>query len=271
MNSATSSHPTHPTLDVRQQESLQRLTEARAAGTTSGIRSAEQDVVSAHLSLASALARRYQHRGVEFDDLQQLARLGLVKAVKRWQPEIGGEFLPFAYPTILGEIKRYFRDHGNTIRVPRGLRDFYSEVQSVTEELEQRLGHTANEAELAEASGVALHQVSAGRAAVAGCKVLSLDDLAVHSAAAEFPSSGAEVDLQRVEDLMMVRQAMDQLTERERTILRLRYFDGLSQLKIGELIGVSQMQISRLVRAALAKLRATVEHGDRASFPLLAG
>lgn len=253
---------THPQSDPRQQESLRRLVEARAHGRPAAIRGAEHEVVSSHLSLATALARRYQHRGIEFEDLQQLGRLGLVKAVKRWQPDIGGEFLPFAYPTILGEIKRYFRDHGNTIRVPRGLRDRYTEVQSIAEELEQRLGHTANEAELAQASGVAVDQVHAGRAAVSGCKVLSLDELAVRSAAADRPSSLAESDMQRVEDVMMVRQAMASLTERERKILRLRYFEGMSQLKVGEVIGVSQMQVSRLVRGVLAKLRAQIEDGS---------
>jgi RNA polymerase sigma-B factor len=235
------------------------LTQARTSGQPGPIKAAEHEVINTHLSLATALARRYQHRGVEFDDLQQLARLGLLKAVKRWQPEIGVDFLPFAYPTILGEVKRYFRDHGTTIRVPRGLRDRHTEVQSVTEELEQRLGHAANESELAEAAGIGVDQVQAGRLAVQSCKVLSLDELSIQAAAALRPSSLAETDLQRVEDLMMVRQAMAQLTDRERTILRLRYFEGLSQLKIGEAIGVSQMQVSRLVRGVLAKLRACLE------------
>ena len=259
----------HQPVDSRQQGALEQLTIARAAGDAGRIRSAEHEVINAHLGLATALARRYQHRGVEFDDLQQLARLGLLKAVKRWQPEIGVDFLPFAYPTILGEMKRYFRDHGTTIRVPRGLRDRYTEVQSVTEELEQRLGHAAKESELAEASGIAVDQVHAGRVAVLSCKVLSLDELSIQAAAAGRPSSFAETDMQRVEDLMMIRQAMEQLTERERKILRLRYFEGMSQLKIGEAIGVSQMQVSRLVRGVLAKLRAHMEGCDDAE-PLMA-
>ncbi len=257
-------------VDTRQHEALEQLTSARAAGHAGRVRSAEHEVINAHLGLATALARRYQHRGVEFDDLQQLARLGLLKAVKRWQPEIGVDFLPFAYPTILGEMKRYFRDHGTAIRVPRGLRDRYTEVLSVTEELEQRLGHAAKESELAEASGIAVDQVHAGRVAVLSCKVLSLDELSIQAAAAGRPSSFAETDMQRVEDVMMIRQAMEQLTERERKILRLRYFEGMSQLKIGEAIGVSQMQVSRLVRGVLAKLRAYLDACNGAE-PRLAG
>jgi RNA polymerase sigma-B factor len=260
----------HVQADLRQQHSLQRLTEAREAADSPGtIQAAEHQAVEAHLNLATALARRYQYRGVDFEDLLQLARLGLVKAVKRWRPEIGGEFLPFAYPTILGEIRRYFRDHGSSIRIPRSLRDQHVEVQTLAEELEQRLGHTASDAELAEASGVSVDKVNAGRVAVAGRRVLSLDELAVGSAAAERPSAGAELDLLRVEDLILVRQAMDRLTDRERKILRLRYLDEMSQLKIGEAIGVSQMQVSRLVRAVLAKLRDQIDQFDE--IPRLAG
>lgn len=274
MTSATAKSPAHlearEQLDSRQHRALDRLTRARAAGLSGTIQAAEHEVITTHLSLATALARRYQNRGVEFDDLQQLARLGLLKAVKRWQPDIGVDFLPFAYPTILGEVKRYFRDHGTTIRVPRGLRDRYTAVQSVTEELEQRLGHAAKEFELAEAAGIGVDQVHAGRAAVLGCKVLSLDELSIQAAAALRPSSLAETDLQRVEDLMMVRQAMAQLTDRERKILRLRYFEDMSQLKIGEAIGVSQMQVSRLVRGVLAKLRACLEDCDKDLEPRLA-
>lgn len=258
----------HPEADLRQQDALHRLTKARATGDLRSILSAEQEVVSSHLSLATALARRYQRRGVEFEDLQQLARLGLVKAVKRWQPEIGGEFLPYAYPTILGEIKRYFRDHGNSIRVPRGLRERYAEVQSVAESLEQQLGHTASESELAHAAGIPVELVHAGLAAVASCNVLSLDELTVRSAAADRPSSGAESELRRVEDLMLVRQAIGRLTDRERKILRLRFFEGLSQLKIGEAIGVSQMQVSRLVRGVLSKLKIYIDESD--AEPLMA-
>ncbi len=261
----------NPQSDLRQQDSLHRLTGARAAGKPRDIASAEQEVVSSHLGVAAALARRYQRRGVELEDLQQLARLGLVKAVKRWQPDIGGEFLPFAYPTILGEIKRYFRDQGNAIRVPRGLREQYAQVQSVTEELEQRLGHSASEAELAKASGITVDQVHAGLVAVASCNVLSLDELTIRSAAAQRPNPFAELDLQRVEDLMLVRQAMARLTDRERKILRLRFFDGMSQLKIGELIGVSQMQVSRLVRGVLVKLRTYIDECDEPLRPRLAG
>jgi len=250
---------------------LDGLTKARSRGLPNAIRDAEHEVIASHLGLATALARRYQHRGVEFDDLHQLARLGLLKAVKRWQPDIGVDFLPFAFPTILGEVRRYFRDHGTAIRVPRGLRDRYTEVQAVSEELEQRLGHVAKESELAEASGVAVDQVHAGRLAVLSCKVLSLDELSISAAAEGRPSSFAENDLHRVEDAMVIRQAMEQLTNRERTILRLRYFEGMSQLKIGEAIGVSQMQVSRLVRGILAKLRQYIDESDDETAPRLAG
>ena len=188
-------------------------------------------MINTHLSLATALARRYQHRGVEFDDLQQLAGWVCSRPSSGGSPKSGSTSCLSRTPPFSARSSVTSGITGPPSGSRVGLRDRYTEVQSVTEELEQRLGHAAKESELAEAAGIDVEQVHAGRVAVLSCKVLSLDELSIQAAAALRPSSLAETDLQRVEDLMMVRQAMEQLTDRERKILRLRYFEGMSQLK----------------------------------------
>ncbi|SDP45827.1 RNA polymerase sigma-B factor [Nakamurella panacisegetis] len=238
-----------------QQDALDRLITARTSGSESAIRSAEHAVISTHLAFATALGRRYRGRGVDQDDLQQLARLGLVKAVKRWLPDVGNDFAPYAYPTILGEIKRYFRDHSTIIRAPRGLRELHTETDAVAEGLEQRLGRPANDHELAEAVGVTPQRIRQQRAAVQACRSLSLDLRAVQGSADQVPSESAESELGRVENLMMVRQAIVGLTDRDRQVLALRYFQEKSQAQIAAVIGVSQMQVSRILRGILTKLR----------------
>jgi len=260
-------HSDHQEASAEQQDALHQLIVARFDGAPRLIKAAEHAVVCAHLSFAGALARRYRGRGVELEDLRQLARLGLVKAVKRWQPAVGAEFLPFAYPTILGEIKRYFRDSSNTIRIPRSVHGMRTEVEVLGRELEQRLGRAASDVELAEAVGVGVEQIQANSAASAG-KVLSLNVESVHHAAAQRVSLDAEFEIELTEDRIIVRQAMARLTDREREILRLRYFEGMSQKLIGERMGVSQMQISRIMRSVILKLSDQISSDNR---DLLAG
>lgn len=257
--------PSYEHLNAQQQEALDRLVAARAAGTPSAIRSAEQDVVCEHLGFATALGNRYRSRGVDQDDLQQLARLGLIKAVKRWQPDLGSEFLPFAYPTILGELKRYFRDHSAMIRPPRTLRDLNSEVQIAGSNLEQRLGRPATNVELAEAVGVPLNLIQEQNLAMSNSRSLSLDVQAIQRAADQLPSASALSALEKVENQVMAKHVIAGLTDRERRILSLRYLEGKSQGQIGTAIGVSQMQVSRLLRELLNKLRIALNDDDAAS------
>ena len=256
---------TYELTTVAQQHALDALVSARAAASPAAIRAAEQSVICEHLSFATALGKRYRGRGVDQDDLQQLARLGLVKAVKRWQPDLGHDFVPYAYPTILGEIKRYFRDHSTIIRAPRGLRELHTETDLAAEDLEQRLGRPANDDELAEATGVTAQRVRQQRVAVQACRSLSLDLRAVQSAADQLPNEMAESELERVENVMLVRQAIVGLTDRDREILELRYFQEKSQAQIAAVVGVSQMQVSRILRSILSKLRAELTDHENSS------
>ena len=263
MTTSLSQHTTRQN-STEQQESLDRLIRAREAGVARDIRAAEHDVICNHLSVATTLAGRYRDRGVDFEDLHQLARLGLIKAVKRWRPEVGADFLPFAFPTILGEMKRYFRDHSRTIRMPRSVQELHAEATLLARDLEQRLGRPAGEQELAKAVGVEVSDIRAQQAAADSCRTLSLDLKAVHDAAVDQACGDAGADLERVEDEIVVKRAMALLTDRERRVLKLRYFEGQSQQQIGEAIGVSQMQVSRILRGVLTKLRDEV--GDQADF-----
>ena len=238
---------------IAQQQALENLIQARDTGNPARIRSAEHGVICEHLSFAAALGKRYRGRGIDGDDLEQLARLALVKAVKRWDPELCTDFLPYAYPTILGEIRRYFRDHSSTIRAPRGLRDLAAETQVVAAGLEQALGRTANDDDLARAVGVTPRQIRAQRMAVH--RSLSLDIEAVQAVADQLPTESSESAFEQVENLLLIRRAVTVLTDRERRILQLRYFEEKSQKEIGQVVGVSQMQISRILREILTKLR----------------
>ena len=251
---------TYELASIAQQHALERLVEARATGHAAGIRSAEHAVITEHLSFATSLSKRYRGRGVDRDDLEQLARLALVKAMKRWEPALGTNFLPYAYPTILGEIKRYFRDHGSMVRAPRGLRELHTQTQLAATDLEQRWGRTASDDELAQATGVTAAHIRQQRLAVHGA--LSLDVETVQNFADQLPNEVAESDMAQVENLIMIRQAVTGLTDRDRKVLQLRYFQEKSQAQIGAIIGVSQMQVSRILRDVLTKLQRAM-HEDR--------
>ncbi len=187
--------PTHELTNAAQQHALDTLTDARARGRAAHTRAAEHQVIQTHLSFAAALARRYHGRGADSEDLMQLARLGLVKAVKRWDPGTGAAFIPYAYPTILGELKRYFRDRSTIIRAPRGLRELHSETELFAADMEQRLGRPATDEELADAVGADVHQIGRQRAAVSGAQALSLDTTAVQAVIDRMPSELGHIDL----------------------------------------------------------------------------
>ena len=255
----------------RQSAALAALITARSEGSSNGVTAAEKGVVSAHLGLATALARRYHNRGLDMDDLQQLAFLGLVKAVKRWDPEVGAEFVSYAYAVILGEMKRYFRDHLSAIRMPRALQGLHAEAAVLRELLEQRLGREATEAELAGAAGVDVDRIRAERTATFQRRTASLDEPAVLGRAVHDPCSASAFELDQVENRMVLAQAMAELTERQRRLVDLRYWQGMSQQQIADVIGISQMHVSRQLRAIQAKMRIRVQADhDVDTDPLLA-
>ncbi len=207
-------------------------------------------MVVRYLPLAGVVANRYRRRGVDFDDLEQVARLGLIKSVRRWRPE-RGRFLAYAMPTIDGEVKRHFRDSGSTIRIPRVLYESQPRVAAAQRTLRQELGREPSSHEIAGRAGIAEHLVRDVRAATTSCQVLSTDDESLKGQ----PDTGAEHDLSTVAARTRLRPALGALSDRERRIVALRFIWGQSQLEIAGAVGVSQMQVSRVLRAALEKMR----------------
>lgn len=220
---------------------------------------AKEDLVRAYLPLAAQMARRYAGISEPFDDLFQVASLGLVNAVDRFDPSRGTPFMGFAKPTILGEIKRYFRDKVWTVRVPRSVHDLMGKVDKATEELTLRLHRPPSVVEIARLLGADPSDVLEAMEAREKRRPLSLDATPKNDADEEFVaefSGGDDPGYGLAEERMMLADLLPGLTRRERLILKLRFVDELPQSRIAERLGCSQMHVSRLLRAALEQLRA---------------
>ena len=216
-------------------------------------------VVTEYLPVAKSLAARYSGRGVERCDLEQLAFLGLVKAVRRWQPGRSEDFLQFAVPTIVGEIKRYFRDHSWLVRPPRRIQELRAAINEAEQTHRHRDGTGPTEAELAAVTGVAPRDIGEARAAATYCRPRSLDEGQGVGLALARGWGDEDPELRRVEDRLTVQRLLASLTERERDVVRMRFGDGWSQSRIGAELGVSQMQVSRWLRTITDKLRCSIE------------
>lgn len=216
---------------------------------------ARNRIVERYAGLAAALARRFDRRGEPLEDLIQVANLALVGAVERFDPEQGAAFSSFATPTVLGELKRHFRDKTWSVKVPRGLKELHLRIGPAVADMHAALGRGPTVPELAENLGVSEEDVIEAMEAGAAYRPGSLappdvsgeprDDRAL---AEPEPGYGD------VEARLTVRALMAQLPERERSIVYLRYFEGLTQSEIADRIGVSQVHVSRLLREALARL-----------------
>lgn len=237
-------------------ENVQELMAVRARGDAAGCRRAEQALIVEFLPVAFATARRYRRRGVDLEDLTQVARVGLVKAIRGWQPDKGG-LVGYLMPTINGEIKRYFRDNEATIRIPRSLYEAQPRLAAAERSLRQRLSREPTTAELADATGLTTDQVRRIKLAPGASKPQSTDDGA--DWLTELASAEAERDIDAATIRAVLRPAITVLTGRERRIIALRFVRGQSQSQIAEALGVSQMHISRLLSAALAKLRSVLQ------------
>jgi RNA polymerase sigma-B factor len=226
--------------------------------TTAEQREAARDeLVRLHLPLAEHLARRFGHRGEPYDDLVQVATIGLIKAIDRFDPDRGVEFSTYATPTIVGEVKRHFRDRGWAIRVPRRLQELQLSLSSATAELSQSLGRSPTIAELASRLGTTEDEVLEGLESAGAYSTLSLDapDGNQDSAATVIESIGEYDDaLATVEDREAVKPLLDALDPRSKRILWLRFFRGMTQSQIAEDVGISQMHVSRLLSRTLAEL-----------------
>ncbi len=223
-------------------------------------------LVRDHLGLAHHLARRYQHRGIPLDDLVQVASLALVQAAHRFDEQRGLAFTAYVAPTIVGEIKHHFRDRLWDLRVPRRVQDLHVTLHTLVDPLTHRLGHTPTVAELAAHAGVstdeALEALEAGRAFTAR----SIDAVpAADSLADATPLWPSDDDLQGVEQRLLISSLLTKLPPREQLIVRLRYYDNMSQREIAERLGISQMHVSRLLSRSLETLRDAVPAADRAT------
>ena len=231
-----------------------RADRALLARAHAGDTHAREQLVERFLPLARQLARRYHRGGEPLDDLTQVASLGLLKAIDRFDPARTTAFSSFAVPTILGELKRYFRDKSWSVRVPRDLQELVVKIGPATE----ALGPAATPTELADHLGVTLEQLLEAREAAGAYRAISLDrpreeDEDPRELGGDDPGFGEAEDAATIELLMRV------LDDREREVLRLRFGEDLTQAEIGARIGVSQMHVSRIIRQALTRLRAVAE------------
>jgi RNA polymerase sigma-B factor len=230
-----------------------------------GDQAAREALVERFLPLARQLARRYQRGGEPLDDLIQVASLGLLKAIDRFEPDRPSAFSSFAVPTILGELKRHFRDRGWSVRVPRDLQEMAVRVERVAEEMSVGLGRAPTPGEIAEHLGATTEQVLEAREAAGAYRAVSLDRPRDDDDESEgmSESMGAEDPGFRIaEDAATVERLMDVLSEREREVLRLRFEEDLTQSEIGARVGVSQMHVSRLIRQAVTRLREAAEAAE---------
>src|SRR3954453_10602328 len=220
---------------------------------------ARERLIEQYLPLVRSLARRYSYRGEQLEDLVQVGCIGLIKAIDRFDIERGVELTTYATPNIIGEIKRHFRDKGWSVRVPRGLQELKVRLSKLVEQLTVQLGRSPTIAELAEAAGAeeedVLEALESGRA----YSSLSLSSGSGGDGEEDLDpleSIGTEEHQYEVsEDRAVLAPGFRILDERERHILQLRFFDGLTQSQIAQQIGISQMHVSRLIRRSLEKIR----------------
>ena len=241
-------------MDVKDRELLRRYHEQ-------GDRAAREQLIERYMSLVRSLARRYASRGEQLDDLVQIGAIGLIKAIDRFDINRGFELTTYATPNIIGEIKRHFRDHGWAVRVPRGLQELSIQLMRVVEQLTGELGRSPTIAELAEATGSSEEEVLE---ALETSRAYSPLSLSVGSSGDDdeldpLESLGVEEHEYEVsEDRAVLEPGMRVLDARERMILSLRFYEGLTQSQIAQRVGISQMHVSRLIRRALEKARAEI-------------
>jgi RNA polymerase sigma-B factor len=212
-------------------------------------------------NLVSYLARRFMDRGELFEDVMQIGMVGLINALDGFDPARGVKFSTFAIPTISGEIRRYFRDKVWGVRVPRRMQELYAVIQNHVEELTQKLDRSPTYAEIAFSLNVEVEEVVETMELGNALDPQSLDDhvFGEEGSVVADTIGGLDPDLEAYEEHAALQMAMSRLTEKERRVLEMAYFDGFSQADIAGRMGVSQMHISRLLRRALTQLRHLLE------------
>ena len=255
----------HPRL-VRDCTSVEELLDQlHAEGDVRSRRDLYARLVDEHLHLVDAIASRYHGRGLEWDDLVQVGRLGLCKAINGYRPTKGPSFLAYAVPTITGEIKRFFRDTVWDVRPPRRLQELQLELRERQIDLTQRLGHHPSDRELATVAGVDEALLRESQLAQQMSSTVSID-IPGESGGTWAERFAAEADdYAATEARLVLRPALRALTRRERRIVHLRFVREWTQQEIGDALSLSQMQISRLLDQILTKLRRRIVPLERAS------
>jgi RNA polymerase sigma-B factor len=230
---------------------------------------AREQLIEQYMSLVRSLARRYSYRGEQLEDLVQIGAIGLIKAIDRFDLERGVELTTYATPNIIGEIKRHFRDKGWSVRVPRGLQELNVQLSRLMEQLTVQLGRSPTIPELAKASGSTEEEVLEALESGRAYSSLSLSSGGGGDGDEDLDpleSIGSEEHQYEVsEDRAVLAPGFKALDERERKILQLRFFDGLTQSQIAQQVGISQMHVSRLIRRSLEKIREEIAADEGSS------
>ena len=217
-------------------------------------------IIERCLPLADHIARRFSNRGEPVEDLVQVARIGLIQAVNRFDADKGADFLAFAVPTMMGEVRRYFRDHGWSVKVPRRLKELGLRLKGAREELSQQLRRAPTASEIASHLGIDREEVVQAQIASSAYSTFSSDAPGRGAGDDDRPSAGDsfggfDANLEKVLDIETVRPLLAALPERQQTVLMLRFFENMTQTQIAERLGISQMHVSRLLARSLATLR----------------
>lgn len=242
----------------------QDVVERFVAYRASGDRRVRNELVETHRWIAVTCARKFRGRGELVEDLVQVATLGLVKAVERFDPSSGTPFVAFAMPTVSGELRRYFRDATWAVYVPRRMKELAAQVAPTVERLRARLGRQPTLAEIAEELRVRVDDVIGALEASSAYRSTTLPS---ERPDADMPTRERAVTDGQLADAdarLSVRHLLATLSEREKTILYLRFFRDRSQAEIAEVVGTSQAHVSRLIRSSLVSLREHVSEADQA-------
>ncbi|MDD3806258.1 MAG: SigB/SigF/SigG family RNA polymerase sigma factor [bacterium] len=250
-----------------QTEDKEAIRELFIAYKTTGDNELRDRLILLFLNLVHFLAKKFAYRGEALEDLVQVGTIGLIKAIDRYDLGRGVEVSTYATPTIVGEIKRYFRDKGWALKVPRRLQELNMLVSRKSEELAGRLGHSPTPAEIAKALSVTEEEVLEAAEMGQVYNVLSLEaEVTVDSEKNGFSLldyiGEKDPQLERIGDITNLKEAMMELTKRERIVIYLRFYENLSQIEIAKRLGMSQMHVSRIQHKALDKLRLNLDDVD---------
>ena len=228
-----------------------------------GDEEAREQLIVSHLNLVRFLASKFKNRGEPLDDLLQVGTIGLIKAIDRFDPNRGLEFTTFATPTIMGEIKRHFRDKGWSVRVPRRLQELSAKVNQANDDLTRELQRPPSVAEVAEHLGASVDEVLEAMESSTAYSSVPLEDTG-QDADDDTPSiidhyAAEDSDLAASDDRMVLEDALGSFSPREQEVIRMRFEQGLTQVEIAEKLGVSQVQVSRLLRKVLKELQQRID------------